>query len=260
MNRRKKREYLLRKEDEEKNIEIEGKKEILKEHISSNKRLPHDLRKEAPEILEHILYSTKEENSLPLLYPLITTSRDPSGKLTEFVKKLKLILNGEVVKRGNMKIEDISRYMACSNHNLLILVNEYKGTPSSIIYSLYPYGPTYYFSIHNFKGERKGKPHSSKVDFMWNGPEGSVHERVKRDFSRMFPVNSHAGQRIVAMCSKNDMIYFRHYFLGDDGIDKDTFSFDLKLYEIVSGWFETGGEKEWVYKPYMNTSKKVGLT
>ncbi|KAM0676006.1 snoRNA-binding rRNA-processing protein imp4 [Gurleya vavrai] len=244
MNRRKHREYLIRKEQEEKDKKIFFNKQILKQHIQSNTPLPHSLKKEAPRILQNILHDI-EEDSIKPFNPLITTSRDPSDKLKQFVKRLSHIFNCNVLMRGKLTKEDLTDYISKSDFNMLIIVNESRGIPKSIVFLEYPYGPSFYFSLHNVKlGDFKFK---GKAFFMAEDLDKNENLRVKEFMCRMFV--GEGDKRVVLMANKESFICFRHY------LDEESEGFDMKLYEIVRGTFE-GGEKEFVYKPFLNTTRK----
>lgn len=244
MNRRKQREYLLRKEHEEKEKVISYNKQALKKHIADNKNLPHKLKKEASSLLQDMLHDIEEE-SIKSFKPLLTTSRSPSDKLKKFTKRLSHILSANNMARGNLTKEDLSEYMAKSEYNLLIIVNENRGIPTSIAFLEYPYGPSLYFSLHNVKlGDFDFK---GKIHFMAEDLEKNEMSRVKDFMCRLFPDNG--DKRIVLMARRDSFVCFRHYY------EEEYEGFDMRLYEIVRGTLE-GGEKEFVYKPFMNTTRK----
>ncbi|KAM0686549.1 snoRNA-binding rRNA-processing protein imp4 [Conglomerata obtusa] len=244
MNRRKQREYLLRKEHEEKEKTILHNKQALKKHIDENKNLPHKLKKDASSLLQDMLHDIEEESVKPFK-PILTTSRSPSDKLKKFTKRLSHILSANNMPRGNLTKEDLSEYMAKSEYNLLIIVNENRGIPTSMAFLEYPYGPSFYFSLHNVKladFDIKGKVH-----FMAEDLEKDEMLRIKDFMCRLF--SGSGDKRVVLMARRESFVCFRHYF------EDECEGFDMRLYEIVRGTLE-GGEKEFVYKPFMNTTRK----
>ncbi|PWA26973.1 Anticodon-binding [Artemisia annua] len=99
---------------------------------------------------------------------LLTTSRDPSTPLKQFVKHLysycmekQLLIgshlqelntvfpNSQRINRGAQVISEIVE--TCREHNFtdLILVHENRGVPDRIVISHLPFGPTAYFHILN---------------------------------------------------------------------------------------------------------------
>ncbi|KAM0678619.1 snoRNA-binding rRNA-processing protein imp4 [Binucleata daphniae] len=242
MNRRFQREYLLRKEQEEKEKTLLHNKQILKKHIAENKDLPHYMKKEATTVLQDILYDIEEE-SISTLKPVVTTSRNPSDKLKQFAKRLGHILNTKVLPRGNNTKENLKEYM--QDYNLLIIVNENRGIPTSIVFVEYPYGPSFYFSLHYVS--LKDFSIKGKIHFMAEDMEKDEMKRVKDFMCRMF--FDKGDKRVVVMARREGYVCFRHY-IGDD-----CEGFDMRLYEIIRGTLD-GGEKEYVYKPFMNTARK----
>jgi len=61
---------------------------------------------------------------------LITTSRDPSSRLQQFAKEMKLIFpNSQRINRGNYVIKDVVN--ACKSNEVtdLIILHEHRGQP-----------------------------------------------------------------------------------------------------------------------------------
>ena len=81
---------------------------------------------------------------------LITTSRDPSSKLTQFVKELKLIFpTSQRINRGGYLIPDLVQACLKNNATDLIICHETRGKPDTLVVSHLPHGPTAYFTLHN---------------------------------------------------------------------------------------------------------------
>lgn len=240
MNYRKKHQYLLQKEKENNLKTIEHNKQLLKEHITTNKPLPHSIKKDAVNLLDEILFDI-DHKEISELVPIIITSRNPSDSLKRFAKRLGCIFSTNVLPRGNLTRSDIARYMEKSDYNLVIKVGENRGTPCNIVFSEYPYGPSYHFTITNVKmGDFRI---NGKANFMADGIENEQESKFKDFFCRMFI----EGTRTVLIAKREGSLCFRHY-MGDEAE-----GFDMKMYEIVNGTLD-GGEKEWVYKPYANSA------
>jgi U3 small nucleolar ribonucleoprotein protein IMP4 len=94
---------------------------------------------------------------------LITTSRDPSSRLTQFTKEMKLVFpNSQRINRGNHVMKEIVDACRANDVTDLIVLHEHRGVPDGMIVSHFPYGPTAYFSLHNVV-LRHGKNEMSKV-------------------------------------------------------------------------------------------------
>ena len=83
----------------------------------------------------------------------------------------------------------------------------------------------------------------------------------------MYPVPKIDSQRVITLANRNDFISFRHHVYtkkSDHGKNEVVLKevgprFELQPYEIKLGTVEQDeAEKEWVLRPYMNTSRKSG--
>ncbi|XP_055521344.1 U3 small nucleolar ribonucleoprotein protein IMP4-like [Leucoraja erinacea] len=137
------REYLYRKAQEDKLRSIEDKKLKLRSALDDNKLIPTELRREALELQKAIEYDDQGGEGVlsqmddeykwagvedPKI--MITSSRDPSSKLKQFVKEVKLIFpNSQRMNRGKHDIEAL--VMACKANGVtdLLIVHEHRGVP-----------------------------------------------------------------------------------------------------------------------------------
>lgn len=81
---------------------------------------------------------------------LITTSRDPSSRLLQFLKEIAIVMpNADRINRGSYVMDDLVNL--CRNKNLtdLIVLHEHRGQPDGMIISHLPVGPTVYFGLQN---------------------------------------------------------------------------------------------------------------
>ncbi|KAL7348604.1 U3 small nucleolar ribonucleoprotein [Encephalitozoon intestinalis] len=258
MNRRKRerREYLLQKERERFDKEMEGKKQKLDEALESNTKIPHDIKKDAVTLLNEMIYEGKieEEHRLPKI--MVTTSRSPSSQLLHFSKHLSLVLNGENVIRGQLCEEEISDLAHKHEYTCVIIIHENRGRPSALAVSYFPFGPTMRFTIIDHFLTRRSHPLSPKMYFVCDNMEGPVGIKIKEKMALLFP-RCDGAKRIVSLVNRNDTIAFRHYLIekGDKTTLSKSLGMDLRAYEIRKGTFEVDGEFEWAYKPYMNSRR-----
>lgn len=81
---------------------------------------------------------------------LITTSRDPSSRLQQFSKEMRLVFpNSQRINRGGHVMKEIVDACRANEVTDLIVLHEHRGQPDGMIVSHFPYGPTAYFSLHN---------------------------------------------------------------------------------------------------------------
>lgn len=86
---------------------------------------------------------------------LVTTSRSPSSRLSAFSKELRLLFPTAVrLNRGTLILPDLVQ--SCQSNGLtdLILLSEHRGTPTGMVVSHFPNGPTISFSLREWPGWR----------------------------------------------------------------------------------------------------------
>ncbi|KAM0671840.1 brix domain-containing protein [Ordospora colligata] len=266
MNKRKRerREYMMRREREIKDTEMEEKKNTIKEKIESNSKIPHGLKKEAASLLNEIIYDGKAEEEYRFPKAMVTTSRNPSSQLLYFSKNLSLVLNAEHFLRGQKCESEISDEAHNHGYTCVIIAHENRGRPVSLAVSYFPYGFTMRFTIVDYFLTQRSFSLGPKAYFVCDNMEGPVGKKVKEKISLLFPKCEDA-KRVVSLVNRNENIAFRHYII-EKGLKislNKSFGMDLKIYEIRKGTFEQEGEIEWVYKPFMNsrrTKEEIGCS
>jgi U3 small nucleolar ribonucleoprotein protein IMP4 len=79
---------------------------------------------------------------------LLTTSRDPSSRLLQFVKEMKSVFpNSQRINRGAAVIKELIEASRANDVTDLVIVHEHRGEPDGMIISHLPYGPTAYFGL-----------------------------------------------------------------------------------------------------------------
>ncbi|KAF0901242.1 hypothetical protein E2562_038821, partial [Oryza meyeriana var. granulata] len=155
--------YLYRKSLEGKERQHYEKKRRLREALEEGKPIPTELRNEELALRREIDLED-QDRAVPrsliddeyagaaLHAPkiLLTTSRNPSAPLTQFVKELKVVFpNSQRMNRGGQVISEIVE--SCRSHDItdLVLVHEHRGQPDGLIVCHLPFGPTAYFGLLN---------------------------------------------------------------------------------------------------------------
>ena len=81
---------------------------------------------------------------------LVTTSRDPSTRLSSFAKEIRLLLPTSIrLNRGNLILPNLISSAQASGLSDIVLLHEHRGVPTALTLSYFPYGPTVSFSLHN---------------------------------------------------------------------------------------------------------------
>ncbi|KAL1419300.1 hypothetical protein MTO96_005384 [Rhipicephalus appendiculatus] len=246
---RERREYLYRKSIEDKRRTIEEKKERLKQALEENRPIPYELREEALNLQRAldwddpggegvVSHEDDEYRWAGVRDPkiVVTTSRDPSSKLKQFAKEIRLIFpNAQRMNRGGYEMKQLIEACRANEVTDFIVVHETRGNPDGLV-------PTPHLIFHNFK-TRLGK-------------------RVVNILKYLFPVPKEDSHRVVTFANQDDYISFRHHTFKKEGKDYQLQEvgprFELKLYEIKLGTLDAAAalDVEWSLRPYMNTAKK----
>lgn len=274
--RRERREWLDTMKSEERRIESKKRKEQLYKSYERDVVVPKEIRNDieedrltAEEALQDAIYGFGEEEKEDEFThsearPIITTSRAPSAPLVRFAKTLKHIIpNSEKINRGKHMIKELVQTAIKNNHTDLIMVNEHRGIPSSLIISHLPHGPTTYFSIHHPKIEADEAISTAVPVVLFDNFTTPLGHRVQRILSSLFPpiTPREKPKRVVSFINREDSILFTQFkstfTKGEPTLQKISPQFTLKLYEIRAGTLDmTYAEKEFVFRPYLNTARK----
>jgi U3 small nucleolar ribonucleoprotein protein IMP4 len=201
---------------------------------------------------------------------LVTTSRDPSSRLQQFAKEVRLIFpNSQRINRGSHVISEI--VAACKSNDVtdLIILHEHRGVPDGLIVSHLPHGPTAFFSLsnvvlrHDIPDAMESKVSEAYPHLIFSGLSTRLGQRTQNILKHLFPVPKDESQRIMSFVNQNDYISFRHHVhkkaTGKDDIDITEIGprFEMRLFQIKLGTVDVEeADVEWVLRPYMNTAKK----
>ncbi|XP_058721774.1 uncharacterized protein LOC131593351 [Vicia villosa] len=283
-NIRLRREYLYRKSLEGNERALYEKKRKIREALEEGKPIPTELRNEEATLRRQI--DLEDENTaVPRTHIddeyafatekdpkiMLTTSRDPSAPLQQFVKELSIVFpNAQRINRGGQVLSEIID--ACRSHDYtdVILVHEHRGVPDGLTVCHLPFGPTAYFSLlnvvtrHEIKDKKamgtmsEAYPHVILENF-----SSKLGERTANILKHLFPEPKPDTKRIVTFSNQSDHILFRHHVYekrgGPNSVELKEIGprFDLKPYQIKLGTVDqVEAQTEWVLRPYMNTTKK----
>ncbi|GMH09736.1 hypothetical protein Nepgr_011577 [Nepenthes gracilis] len=282
-NIRLRREYLYRKSLEGKERLLYEKKRKIREALEQGKPIPTELRNEEAALRQEIdLEDEQTAIPRPLIDDeytnaaekdpkiLLTTSRNPSQPLLQFVKELKIIFpNAERMNRGGQVISEIIETCRAHGFTDVVLVHEHRGVPDGLTISHLPFGPTAYFGLlnvvtrHDIKDKKtmgtmpEAFPHLILANF-----RTKLGERTANILKHLFPVAKPDTKRIITFANQSDYISFRHHVYerpgGPTSIDLKEIGprFEMRLYQIKMGTMEQNeAQIEWVIRPYMNTAK-----
>lgn len=253
---------MLRKKIRERNEylrsrEVQGdagnRKRQLQEALETNTKIPHNLRADAKDLLDEMIYGTETAEIVqPPPKIAVTTSHSPSSSLKSFAKHVSLVFNGFHLMRGGMSEAELSDYCQSQGVTHLIMLRENKGNPSSMILCKYPHGPTYHFSLFNVKHQRRLKSMGEKAYLVVDGMDSELGRRLKTSISLCFPKVNEAS-RLVAFVNRNGTIAFRHFLIESRKLVKEC-EFDMKLFKVVNSTFDMNGDVDFTLKSFMNSA------
>lgn len=254
---------------------------------AEGKPIPSELRKEEAE-LRHDIELEDDKTAIPRSHVddeyamastrspkvLITTSRDPSSRLAQFAKELKLVFpNAQRLNRGGLVVSELIE--SCRSHDFtdLIVVHEHRGEPDGMVVCHLPYGPTAYFGLFNAvlrhdigdKGD-VGTVSEAYPHLIFEGFSSKLGKRVADILKHLFPAPKLETKRVMTFANQDDFISFRHHTYemprGEKSIELTERGprFEMKLYQIKLGTLDQKHvENEYVLRSYYNSAKRPKL-
>ncbi|XP_042410077.1 U3 small nucleolar ribonucleoprotein protein IMP4-like [Zingiber officinale] len=119
-----------------------------------------------PTYIHYDEYATASENDPKIL---LTTSRELSQHLGQFVKELKLVFpNVARMNRGSQVISEIIEFCRAHEYIDVIFVHEHRGEPDNLVICHLPFGPTAFFELLNvFTNLKYSRVKIDEVWFEW---------------------------------------------------------------------------------------------
>ena len=287
-NARLRKEFVYRKSLEGKERQLYEKKMKIRECVEQGKPIPTELKREE-ELLRKELdledERTREygnvqdgvnddeyKNSIEAKI-LLTTSRDPSSRLVQFCKELKLLFpTSSRINRGSQVLQDLVQLGKSSEFTDVVIVHEHRGEPDGLVISHLPFGPTAYFGIsdcvmrHDVKDANLPKvseqfPHVICENFVSN-----LGKRTANILKHLFPSPKETSKRIITFANSLDFISVRHHTYvmpkGPKSVQLNEIGprFELRLYQIKLGTVDQDdADIEWSLRPFMRSAKKQRL-
>ncbi|KAI3612476.1 putative imp4-component of the u3 small nucleolar ribonucleoprotein [Moniliophthora roreri] len=296
---RERRQYVYAKSLEAQERQTYERKQQLKDALANGKPLPTELKKDARKLGQELQFdeaqagqfksfthsydsnreadpSTHIDNEYsragiqdPKI--VITTSRDPSSKLLQFAKEMRLVFpNSHRVNRGNYVMKELAEACRANDVTDLIVLHEHRGVPDAMIISHFPHGPTVYFTLnnvalrHDIATYKDSTVSEQYPHLIFENFTSKLGERIRDVLKYLFPVPKEDSKRVMTFANEDDFISFRHHVfvkipqqvqLAEVGP-----RFEMKPYEIRQGTLEqTEAEREWVLSHYSRTAKKRNL-
>eukprot|EP01127_Copromyxa_protea_P015423 TRINITY_DN4432_c0_g2_i2.p1 TRINITY_DN4432_c0_g2~~TRINITY_DN4432_c0_g2_i2.p1 ORF type:complete len:290 (-),score=60.29 TRINITY_DN4432_c0_g2_i2:40-909(-) len=280
-NTRLRREYLYRRSLQGKEQEMYEKKRRVKEALKEGKPIPTELMGVASALADDLEMEDDQtfamQNALDDEYAtagitppkvMVTTSHNPSSKLVQFAKEMKLLFpDAQRMNRGGHVLQELVE--ASRRHGVtdLVIVHETRGRPDGLTISHLPSGPTAYFSLTNVVTRhdiRDGVDNMSTTapHLIFNNFNTNLGKRVVSILKHLFPPPKDDSQRVLTFANNDDFISFRHHTWEKEGHKDVTLEevgprFEMRLYKIRLGTLDqVEAEDEYVLRNYTNTGRK----
>lgn len=275
------REYLYRKSLEGAEKAQYEQKRIVREALAAGRTLPTEVRASydrlraqvdaedtrTEQVRSHI---DDEYGDAGLLDPrvCVTTSRDPSSRLKQFAKEVKLLIpNATRSNRGNSRVDELMESCKQSEFTDVVVVQETRGEPDGLVVCHLPLGPTAFFSLNNTVMRHDLDPPAAPMSeayphILLSNFNTELGKRVGNILKCLFPIPRPDSKRVVTFSNDNDFISFRHHMYSK--LTHDTVAlhevgprFEMRLYQIRLGTLDQKeADNEYVLRPYQNTAHK----
>ncbi|KAI9213202.1 hypothetical protein DS838_001926 [Geotrichum bryndzae] len=252
------------------------KRQQLKAALASGKPLPKEIA-EDEELRKTFKYDEALEQEVDDEYSalsgiqdpkvVVTTSRDPSTRLSQFAKEIKLLFpTGIRLNRGNSILPSLVSACQASATTDMVILHEHRGVPTAMTITHFPHGPTASFSLHNVVlrhdiqnagNQSEAYPHLIFDNF--NSPLG---KRVVTILKHLFPPGvKKDSSRVVTFSNNGDYISVRQhvYVRTREGVELAEVGprFEMKLYELRLGTVENkDADIEWRLRGFIRTANK----
>jgi U3 small nucleolar ribonucleoprotein protein IMP4 len=275
------REYLYRKSLEGREATEYEHKRKVRTALANGTSLPTELRasydtlkrsmdaedRKTDALLTHV---DDEYGDVGLVPPrvCVTTSRDPSSRLKQFAKEIKLLLPGSTrINRGNYRVDALIQSCRQDDFSDVIVVQETRGEPDGLVVCHLPLGPTAFFTLSNTVLRHDLDPPAAPMSeafphLILHNFQSTLGTRVGNILKALFPIPKADSQRVITFANTNDFISFRHHMYSKESFDAVRLHevgprFEMRLYQIRLGTMDQKeAENEYVLRPYQNTAAK----
>eukprot|EP00835_Amoeboradix_gromovi_P001788 NODE_89_length_21810_cov_0.170098.p9 type:complete len:300 gc:universal NODE_89_length_21810_cov_0.170098:18771-17872(-) len=271
MLKEKKKMIKLRRNEENENPQL--LEERLKANIPitiENSRIPNEtvnvddeeviLEEDQDEFAEFF----KAENAETKI--LLTTSRNPSGKIYDFVHEFSDIFpNCQFVKRKQYDVKEIVTFCNSRNFSDIIIINENNKIPDYLTIIHLPEGPTAFFRLTNPVLSKEihnhGRSTAHQPELILNNFDSRLGRTIGRFFACLFPkLPEFDGRQVCTFHNQRDFIFFRrHRYMFDNGksrLQEIGPRFSLKLRWLKKGLFDHDAEVEFKWHPKMQVDRR----
>lgn len=287
-NARLRKEYLYRKSLEGKDKAAYERKRAIRKALDEGKPIPSELRRDEAALRKEI-EAEDDNTAVPRSHiddeyahageadpkVLVTTSRDPSSRLTQFAKEVRLIIpNAQRINRGGLVLSELVDTGRNHGFTDVVILHEHRGEPDGLVVCHLPYGPTAYFGIFNTVlrhdiGQKRevGTISEAYPHLILEGFTSALGQRIGSILKHLFPVPKDDSKRVVTFArGAADYISVRHHTYaaprGAKSVELKECGprFELRPYQVKLGTVDQAhAENEWVLRAYTRSTKKAKL-
>lgn len=273
---RERREYLFQKSQRIQDSVVAKKRQQLRNAIEQGKTLPKELA-EDEQLQKDFKYDEGAQDDVDDEYSelsgiqdpkvIVTTSRNPSSKLAQFSKEMRMMFPTSVrVNRGGSVLPALvsaCQRAACTD---LMLLHEHRGVPTALTVSHFPYGPTAQFSLHNvvLRHELAASGNISEAypHLIFENFTTPLGKRVETILKHLFPPGAKKDSpRVITFANNHDYISVRHhvYVRTREGVELAEIGprFEMRLFNLTLGTLDQkDADTEWQYRGFVRTANR----
>ncbi|ODQ79028.1 hypothetical protein BABINDRAFT_50843 [Babjeviella inositovora NRRL Y-12698] len=273
---RERKEYLYRKALELQESSLQQKRSQLKAALASGKPLPKEIADDDQLKTDYIFDESIQEavddeyaHMSGIADPkiVVTTSRDPSTRLSQFAKEIKLLFPTAVrLNRGNYVMPSLVNACQASGTTDLVILHEHRGVPTTLTVSHFPHGPTAFFTLHNVvlrhDIENSGNQSEAHPHLIFENFNTTLGKRVVTILKHMFPPGvKKDSPRVITFSNDGDFISVRQhvYVKTRDGVEVAEVGprFEMRLFELRLGTLENKeADVEWQLRRFVRTANR----
>ena len=270
-------EYLFKRTQQVQLQETQARKARLFDAIDAQRNIAHDLKPDEAALRKSAQWDDAgartalddEYNNAGEPRVCVTTSRDPSSKLKEFAKEVRLLFPTSVrINRGQTTLPELVESCRAADFTDIVVCTEHRGEADGLIISHLPYGPTLKLSLsdcvtrHDIGKEAAGNASEAVPHLIFHDFASTLGLRIKTMIQRLFPAPKADSKRVLTFFNRDDVVSFRHHVYsksngGGTSLQEVGPRMEMRPYEIRLGTLDQAhAETEWALRAYTNNAKR----
>lgn len=276
---RERREYLYRKAQQLREQNTIAKRQQLSHALATGKPLSKEVADDKQLQKDYLYDESLQDSNVELddeysalsglIEPriIITTSRDPSTRLLQFTKEVKLLFPNSVrVNRGNYIMPTLVETCKKSGITDIVVIHEHRGVPTTMTISHLPHGPTITFTLHNviLRHDLINVTNQSEVypHLIFENFTSNLGKRCSTILKNLFPPGvKNDSPRVISFINNEDFISIRQhlYVKTKDNVELSEIGprFEMRMFEIRLGTMDDKeADVEWMLRRFVRTGNR----